>query len=83
MKRIDYLMQDKQRVIDFMDILVMNDKDCSVCPFCINGITSGCAISQDEDSVECSLWDYECAEDFLTDEMPSEETMKKWEEEWA
>lgn len=78
MTRIDYLMQDKQRVIDFMEILVMNDRDCQMCPFCIDGIIIGCANSQDGDFVECSIEDNGCVEDFLTEEMPSEKTKEMW-----
>lgn len=81
MTRIDYLMQDKQRVLDFMEILVMNDRDCQMCPFCKDGIIMGCATSSDGDFVDCSIGDYGSVEDFLTEEMPSEETMKMWKEE--
>ena len=80
MTRIDYLMQDKERVIQFMRQLYAHDFDCQYCPLCTDkGIILGCATSADEDSIECSISDYLDIEDFLLEEIPNEVELEMWE----
>ncbi len=84
MTRIDYLMQDREKVIQFINQLIRQifsnfEWDCQGCPFRNEeGILLGCNISADEDSVKCAMSEYEI-EDFLLEEMPSEEVIKKME----
>lgn len=80
MTRIDYLMQDREKVIQFINQLIRQifsnfDQDCQGCPFCNEeGILLGCNISAEEDSVECAMNKYDI-EDFLLEEMPSKNNL--------
>ena len=80
MTRIDYLMQDKKRVMQFMHMLYFRDFDCLHCPFDPDkGIFLGCDFSADEDSIECSFSKYLDVKDFLLEESPNKKslTLKK------
>ncbi len=47
MTRIDYLLQDKERVIKFMRLLYTDDLDCQFYPLCSDkGIILGVVLQQ-------------------------------------
>lgn len=79
--RIEWLMQDKDKLLRFIEMVSKGEQDCGYCPF-VNedGILYGCCYSDPEDELyiqDCRMIDNDI-EDFLKEEMPTEEQMKEW-----
>ncbi len=88
MKRLDWLMKDREKLKDFIHITINEEYDCSQCPFCgedgfLMGCNAGHANNENDDTyyeIDCQL-NYEDVIDFLEEEMPTKEQMKRWKKE--
>lgn len=87
--RLDWLRQDRDKLIRFINMIASDDYDCQNCPFMReDGMLYGCNAGHgctDEDTydeIDCQL-NYEDATDFLAEEMPTEEQMDKWKGEFG
>ena len=79
--RLDWLMKDKEKLKDFIEMVEKQDYDCQYCPFCDEeGYLMWCSLSADEDSVECKI-PYDGTEEFLEEKMPTKEQIEYWEKE--
>ena len=87
MKRLDWLMQDREKLKDFIEMVEKQDYDCQNCPFMReDGWVYGCNAGgvdidgEPNDEMDCQL-NYEDASDFLEEEMPTEEQIEIWKKE--
>ena len=88
MKRLDWLMKDREKLKDFINLAVNQEYDCSQCPFCgddgmLMGCNAGHANENEDDTydeIDCQL-NYEDVEDFLEEEMPTKEQLEQWKKE--
>lgn len=81
MTRLEWLMQDKEKLLRFIDMVSKGEQDCGYCPFVSeDGILPGCCYGDPENEWEiqdCRMIDNDI-DDFLQEQMPTEEQMKEW-----
>ena len=82
MDRLTYLIKNKRKLLDFINMAVSQDYDCQKCPFCRkDGVLMGCNAGYDYDDIDCQL-NYEDVEDFLSEKIPTKKQMDKWKKDW-
>ena len=83
--RLEWLMQNEIKLVEFLKLLDGNDRDCQDCPFMRDdGMLYGCCYSDPEEPfliTDCEISEVG-VEDFLKQEMPTEEQMDKWVKEY-